>query len=449
MTEPIISVSGLRGIVGQSLDPILAIKYCTAYLSLLGHPGTVVVTRDGRTTGAMLAQAICSGVAAAGFDVLYADVAATPTTGVLVRHHKAVAGFQISASHNPLEYNGIKLFGSDGRVIPAKQGEQVITAYRSPRQPWVSYEKIGKIERLEETTQRHLELVLSTVNREAIAQKHFKVLLDSNHGAGSVMGRHLLQRLGCQYEILGDEPDGHFGHPPEPTQANLQTVAQSALSYGADVVFCQDPDADRLAVIDEKGHYIGEEYTLAITADRALSLNPGPMVINCSSSRMSTDIAERYGSELHLSAVGEANVTDRMIQLSATYGGEGNGGPIDPRVGYVRDSFVGMAQILDAMAASGKSISELVAELPSYQIYKTTVAIPRDQIPELFTQLKATFPGATRNTMDGLRLDWPDKWMLVRPSNTEPIVRAISEAKTQDEAQSLCDTARQLAERLA
>ena len=445
MSEPIISVSGLRGIVGQSLDPLLAIKYCTAYLSILGQGGTIVVTRDGRTSGQMLAQGISSGISAAGFDVLDGDVAATPTTGVLVRQHQAAGGIQISASHNPSEYNGIKLFGPDGRVISRVLGEKVIQAYRSGQPDWMPHDRIGKISKLTDTTSRHLELVLSTVDVEAIAKQNYKVVLDSNHGAGSLLGQQLLSSLGCQAQILGSPPNGLFAHPPEPTQTNLMAIAKSARSEAADVVFCQDPDADRLAVVDENGNYIGEEYTLAITADRALSQRPGPLVINCSTSRMSSDIAERHGCSMHLSAVGEANVTDAMLQHSATFGGEGNGGPIDPRVGYVRDSFVGMAQILDAMAADEKSVSELVSALPRYQIHKTTIAIDRDQIPALYAQLQSQFPEAVASTLDGLRLDWPDKWVLVRPSNTEPIVRAISEAKTAEEAQALCEITRQLA----
>ncbi|MCH2182931.1 MAG: phosphoglucosamine mutase [Mariniblastus sp.] len=443
-----ITVSGLRGIVGESLDPLRAITYCNAYLSLLDR-GAIVLTRDGRTTGPMLAQAISSGIAAAGFDVLNGDVAATPTTGVLVRQHQAAGGIQISASHNPPEYNGIKLFGPDGRVIPAGQGERVIEAYRAAPPSWLPYDRVGATTDLEDTIGHHLEQVLATVDVEAIRKKNYKVVLDSNHGAGSRLGQPLLSALGCRAEIIGSPPHGRFAHPPEPTQANLAGIADAARSAGADVVFCQDPDADRLAVIDEQGNYIGEEYTLAITADWALSQRPGPLVINCSSSRMSADIAERYDCPLHLSAVGEANVTDKMIEHAATFGGEGNGGPIDPRVGYVRDSFVGMAQILDAMAAHGQTVSQLVAGLPAYQIHKTTIPVDRAKVPELYQQLQSEFPEAATSSQDGLRLDWPDRWMLVRPSNTEPIVRAIAEAKTGDQAESLCETARQLANRLS
>ena len=448
MSEPIISVSGLRGIIGESLDPILAIKYSTAFASLITEPGPIVVTRDGRATGTMLAQAICSGLSAMGRDVVYADVAATPTTGVLVRDLKAAGGIQISASHNPAPYNGIKLFGAHGRVVDAVFGEKVLNAYNDYSFPAVTHDKIGEISNLEDTWSKHLELVLATVDAGAIAAKKYKVVLDSHHGAGSVVGQRLLNKLGCEVVCLGESPDGLFEHPPEPTEANLKETVAKAIEFGADAVFCQDPDADRLAVIDETGSYIGEEYTLAITLNHALQSQSGNVVINCSSSRMAADICQQNNSTLHMSAVGEANVTTKMIELKAVYGGEGNGGPIDPRVGYVRDSMVAMAQVLDAMAASDKKISELVAEIPAYDICKTKVSIEREKIDQLFDQLAAKYPDATASRLDGLRLDWEDKWILVRPSNTEPIVRAIAEASKMVEAQELCDAAAEIAAQL-
>jgi len=447
-SEPIISVSGLRGIIGESLDPILAIKYTTSFVGTLSAEGPIVVTRDGRATGSMLAQAICSGLAAMGRHVIYADVAATPTTGVLVLEHEAAGGIQISASHNPAPYNGIKLFGGHGRVVDAEVGQKVIDVYQDYEFPSVSHDKIGTITTIEDTWSKHIEKVLATVNVDRIASKEYKVVLDSHHGAGSVVGKRLLESLSCQVVCLGDVPNGLFEHPPEPTAENLKETVKRAVAFGADAVFCQDPDADRLAVINEAGEYIGEEYTLAITMNHALKMRKGNVVVNCSSSRMSDDICKSNGSTLHLSAVGEANVTAKMIELDAVYGGEGNGGPIDPQVGYVRDSFVAMAQVLDAMAASDKTISQLVAEIPSYDICKTKIEIDRTKIPALYEQLAARFEEAKSDTMDGLRLDWDNKWILVRPSNTEPIVRAIAEASTMAEAEALCDSAAEIAKAL-
>jgi phosphomannomutase len=445
MDEPIISVSGLRGIVGQSLDPMVAIRYTAAFVGMINKAGPIVVTRDGRTSGEMLAHAVCSGISAMGRDVLYGNIAATPTTGILVREFKAAGGFQISASHNPAPYNGIKLFNSDGRVVSADDGEKVIAAYRKGTPNWVAHDQVGAFHSIQDTTPAHVEAVLATINASAIRSKRFKVVLDSHHGAGSLVGKQLLESLDCRFECLGDEPDGLFEHPPEPTAANLQETIKRAVKFGADVVFCQDPDADRLAIIDERGNYIGEEYTLAITLNHALAIEKGPVVINCSSSRMSADICAAHGCELHMSAVGEANVTNEMIRLGAVYGGEGNGGPIDPRVGYVRDSFVAMAQVLDAMAETGKSVSQLAAAIPRYEIFKTVIEIPRDKVRALLEALEQRFPEAKANHLDGLRLDWPDRWVLVRPSNTEPIVRAIAEARTLDAAKELCAVAADLA----
>jgi len=448
MEEPIISVSGLRGIIGKSLDPLLAIRYTVAFASTLESRGPIVLTRDGRTTGSMLAQAISSGLLAMGRQVIYADVAATPTTGVLVREHQAAGGIQISASHNPPEYNGIKLFNQHGRVIPAREGERVIDAYRNFKFPTVPHQQVGKLYVTEDSTSAHLKAVLATVDVDAIRNKRYKVVLDSHHGAGSVLGRKLLEALGCQWQILGETPDGLFQRSPEPTEENLQQTTALAKQLGADVVFCQDPDADRLAVIDESGKYIGEEYTLAITLNQALKSRQGPVVINCSSSKMSEDLCRRYGCELFFSPVGEANVTDLMLEKEAVYGGEGNGGPIDPRVGYVRDSFVGMAQILDAMAQENKTVSQLVNDIPRYSIFKSKIELARDQVPVLFGALNSEFSNAKISRMDGMRIDWDDRWMLVRPSNTEPIVRAIAEAPDPQGARELCDRAAELARSL-
>ena len=439
MKKPIISVSGLRGVLGESLSPMVAMEYVAAFASTL-PAGPVVITRDGRSSGPMLADTIRAALNALGHDVHYGDVAATPTTGVLVRSLGAVGGVQISASHNPPEYNGLKLFGSDGRVVGAETGQAVMDAMQQEPN-WVGYQKIAHHHSVEDTTSEHLKLVLDTVDVSAIQKRNYRVVLDSNHGAGSVLGQRVLTELNTEWTLLGDVPDGQFEHTPEPTAENLQGVAERAKSLQADVVFCQDPDADRLAIIDENGHYIGEEYTLALTLKRRLMQQPGDCVINCATSRMSIDIAESFGGECHLSAVGEANVCDVMHQVNAVYGGEGNGGPIDPKVGYVRDSFVAMTQVLELMAISGKPISELVAELPRYSIQKAKFTIDREKLPQVYDALKNRFADSRVSDMDGIRFDWEDRWLLVRPSNTEPIVRAICEAGTDAASEELLQIA--------
>jgi phosphomannomutase len=251
----------------------------------------------------------------------------------------------------------------------------------------------------------------------------------------------MLAEMGCEICLLGDTPDGRFVHPPEPTAENLAGVLSRVREVGARVGFCQDPDADRLAVIDEQGRYLGEEYTLAMCVNHVLRRSPGPIVTNCSSSRMSEDLANRFHVPFFRSKVGEANVVDAMLTHNAVLGGEGNGGVIDPRVGLVRDSFVGMALLLDALAERETTVSKLAAELPRYEIVKTKVSLPAEKTAAALAALEKHFADAQSNRLDGLRLDWPGKWLLVRASNTEPIVRAIAEAPTAQEAQRLCDAA--------
>jgi phosphomannomutase len=440
MSELIISVSGLRGVIGESLTPEIAIRYAAAFAAV-APPGPIVLARDSRPSGRMLAGAINSGLEAVGRATINAGVAATPTTGVLVRHLGAAGGIQITASHNPSPYNGIKLFSAAGRVIPAAEGETVLRQYRDGRPEWVPHDRLGTGELLIDTQSAHLDLVLATVRPDAIRNRSFRVLLDSNHGAGGRFGRRLLEELGCEVTILGEEPDGQFAHTPEPTAENLVGVCSQVTAAGADIGFCQDPDADRLAVIDSAGRYLGEEYTVALCVEHILRHAKGPIVINCASSRMSQDLAEKAGVPLVRAAVGEANVVDAMLANKALFGGEGNGGPIDPRVGLVRDSYVGMALLLDAMAERELPIGAMADALPRYEIVKTKISLPKERIPAGLAALESHFRDAAADRMDGLRLDWPDRWLLVRGSNTEPIVRAIAEAPTVGEARRLCESA--------
>lgn len=440
MSEAIISVSGLRGIVGDSLTPLVAMQYAQAFARTLG-PGPVLIGRDGRTTGSMIAQAVEAALLAMGRSVLRAGIVATPTVGVLVQAHKAAGGIQISASHNPLPYNGLKLFSAEGRVLPAAQGVPVLEAYRRGEWTWTAHDGVGTAEEITDTTSEHLRRVLATVDAEQIRQARFRVLLDSNAGAGSILGKQLLEALGCEVIQLGAEPTGRFEHPPEPTAANLSSVQKKVLAAKAVVGFCQDPDADRLAIIDGDGNYIGEEYTLAICLAHVLLQKAGAVVTNCATSQMSRDITQQFGGSFSLSAVGEANVVDEMKRVQAVFGGEGNGGPIDPRVIFVRDSFVGMAQVLSAMAHRKLSVKELAGELPAYQIEKQTTQFSPAKLPAAFDLLSKHFAGAQLSRQDGLRIDLPAEkaWVIVRGSNTEPIVRIIAEAPSAEAAKGLCE----------
>jgi phosphomannomutase len=451
MSEPIISVAGLRGVIGEALNPDVAMRYAAAF-SDTSPPGLFVITRDSRSTGSMLANAIHAALNALGRSTLDAGIAATPTLGILIRQYSAAGGIQISASHNPSEFNGMKLFSAEGRVISKEPGSRVLELYKSTKPHWVTYQNIGQFSICPDAVQTHLEAVLKTVDVKAIAERNFNVLLDANHGAGAVLGEKLLKHLNCNVTILGGEPTGEFLHTPEPTAENLTSVGEKVKAAGVDIAFCQDPDADRLAIIDANGRYIGEEYTVALCMDHVFqsamkkerNRKPGAMVINCATSRMSEDIAKKYGIPIFRSAVGEANVVGLMLEKEATFGGEGNGGPIDPAVGYVRDSFVGMAQILDAMATTGKTIASLADDLPKYALVKRKMTVELTKVPALLDKVAAAFKHLPCDRMDGLRIDHGDAWVLLRGSNTEPIIRIFAEAPTLERANQYCDDIEEL-----
>ena len=443
MKEPIISVSGLRGIVGESLTPDVAIRYVCAFASTLPE-GPIVITRDGRTTGRMLANALFGGLCATGRSVIDADIAATPTTGVLVRQHGAAGGIQISASHNPPPYNGLKLFGRDGRILTAAAGEPVTERYRSGDMTWVAHDQIGDVVPCEDTISEHGALVLATVDVERIRSKRFRVFLDSNHSSSALLGRYLLDELSCALIHVGADPDGCFSHALEPTEANLKDECHQVSDAGANVGFFPDPDGDRLAVVDETGRYVGEEYTLALCVDHVLRRRPGAVVANVATSRMAEDISQRFGVSFIRARIGEANVVEAMLAHDAVLGGEGNGGVINPSVVYVRDSFVGMALILDAMAAREMTLSQLVDELPRYYIQKRKLTLDRAKLPDAIEILKKRFTDARLDESAGIRFNWDDQWLLLHPSNTELIVRLIAETKSPDATNALCDEATQV-----
>jgi phosphomannomutase len=447
MTQRILSISGLRGIIGDGLTP----DYLTRFAAGVGtwaNGGTVILTRDGRASGEMVRRAVLSGLTAVGCKVLDAGIAATPTCGVLVREHDAAAAIQITASHNPSEWNGLKPFSSTGGIFNAEEGQQLLKNLKQESFAWKPWNELGEVETLINPGEPHLQKVLDRISIDAIKSFQPRVMLDCNHGSGASLGPRMLQELGCDTTTVGAIPDGHFAHTPEPTKENLQEFSQLIADSDADIGFAQDPDADRLAVIDEKGRYIGEELTLALVLDNVLAKTPGPIVVNGSTSRVNQDIAEKHGCAFHRSAVGEANVVNMMREVNAIIGGEGNGGIIDPKIGYVRDSFVGMALILEGLAERGGKLSEWVETLPVYHILKDKVTCPQEIVPQAITAMKETFSDATPTEGDGLRLDWSDRWVQVRASNTEPIVRIIAEAPEESVAQELVNETRKLIEPL-
>jgi phosphomannomutase len=438
--ELIVSVSGIRGIVGQGLTPEAAAKFGSALGAYL-KGGRVVVSRDGRPSGEMLRHAVTAGLTAAGCPVQDVGIAPTPTVGVAVRTLGAAGAVQITASHNPAPWNGLKMFGPDGAVLSAENGAVVGAMFEAGDFPRAAWDGIGAVTTPPDILDEHARVVLDQISVAAVAGRGFRVFLDANAGAGGPLGVRLLADLGCEVVQYECEPTGRFQHEPEPIPAHLEEVAEWVPRSESAVGFVLDPDADRLALIDETGRCVSEEATLALAVKYRLRQQAGPVVINMSTSRMAEDIAAAAGCRCVRTAVGEANVVGGMRDAGAVVGGEGNGGVIDPRVGWVRDPFIGMALILSLMAEDRKPLSQLVAELPKYAMLKTKFGVPRERLPAVLDALERRWPDARANRLDGLRLDGADWWLHVRGSNTEPAVRIIAEAPTEDQTRRLCDEA--------
>jgi phosphomannomutase len=440
MTAPrdlLVSVSGIRGIVGESLTPQVALAFACA-LGAHIKGGSVVVSRDGRPSGTMLRHAVLAGLAASGCEIHDLGVTPTPTVGLAVRTLNAAGGIQITASHNPAPYNGLKLFGPDGQVLSSVAGKRIKELFELGAVRKVPANEVGTVRYHRHAEEAHVDQVLRLVDGARIRARRFKALLDGNGGAGGPLGVRFLRALAVETVSEACEADGFFRHEPEPTADNLRDLCPKVRQHEADIGFALDPDADRLALIDETGRYIGEELTLALAVLFRLRHERGPVVINMSTSRVVEEIAGRFNCRCHRSAVGEANVAERMREVGGLIGGEGNGGVIDPRIGMVRDPFAGLALILNLMAETNLKLSELVAELPVYHIIKDKYTVAPESLPALFEALTARWPEAKVNRTDGLRLDWADRWLHVRPSNTEPTVRVIAEAPQADTARALC-----------
>ena len=433
----IVSVSGIRGIIGAGLSPSSALAFAQALGTYL-RGGRVAMSRDSRPSGLMLRHAVIAGLQSCGCEIHDLGIVPTPTCGLAVRKLDAAGAIQITASHNPAPWNGLKLFGADGAVLSAAQGKEIKQLFDTNNFALVAHDKLGGLSESRTAADWHRERVLQLIDGTRIRTRNFRVLLDANGGAGGPLGKALLEALQARPIVVGGDPDGVFAHPPEPLAENLGSILPLVLQQQTNVGFVLDPDADRLAIIDEAGRYIGEELTLALAVRCRLTQERGPIVINMSSSRVTEDLAKQFGVPCHRTAVGEANVVEKMREVNALLGGEGNGGVIDPRVGWVRDPYIGMGLVLQLLADTGKKLSELVAELPSYTIVKDKYTVERDLLPKLNATLEQRWPEAKPNRVDGLRLDWPDRWVHVRPSNTEPIVRVIAEAPKAGDAAQLC-----------
>ncbi|HJP57900.1 MAG TPA: phosphoglucosamine mutase [Gemmatimonadales bacterium] len=446
-----ISVSGMRGHVGTDLTPELVARHAAAlgaWARANGRP-LVVLGRDARTSGPMFAHAATAGLMSVGVDVIGLGIVPTPTVQLAVEHHGAGAGLILTASHNPIEWNALKFVGPDGIFLDAAAGDTVrrLADEGPPRAGWNG---IGSARNDPEAIARHLDLILAlpVIDVEAIRRRRFHVALDCVRGAGGGTIPLLLERLGCRMSGINLETDGHFPRPPEPLPENLGELGRLVQETGADVGFAVDPDVDRLAIVDETGQAIGEDYTLALAVravlDRRTAADTSPVVVvNLSTSLVVEDAARAGGARFLRAAVGEANVARAIRDEGALIGGEGNGGVMYPALHIGRDAPLGVALILHHLARSGAAVSELVAAAPRYVIVKAKG--PRGPaLAPLYAALRERFPDADPDERDGLRLAWPDRWLHVRPSGTEPIVRLIAEAPSRPEAEALVEAGRQL-----
>jgi phosphomannomutase len=447
-----ISVSGMRGHVGTDLTPELVARHAAALgawvrLTAAQRP-TVVLGRDARTSGPMFAHAAFAGLMSVGVDVVDLGIVPTPTVQLAVEHHHAGAGLILTASHNPIEWNALKFVGPDGIFLDAADGERVrqLAEQGPPRMGW---EGIGEVRTDTEAIRRHLDAIvgLRLIDVTAIRKRRFHIALDCVRGAGATAMLPLLERLGCRVSGINLETDGRFPRAPEPVPENLAALGELVRNTGADLGFAVDPDVDRLAVVDEKGRAIGEDYTLAFAVRAVLdgrsSAGKAPVVVvNLSTSLVVEDAARAGGAKFLRAPVGEANVARAIRDEGAVIGGEGNGGVMLPALHIGRDAPLGLALILHLLAANGVRVSELVESSPRYTIVKAKG--PRGpELRPLYDRLRRRFAEAEADERDGLRLSWPDRWLHVRPSGTEPIVRLIAEAPSPDAAEALIAAARE------
>lgn len=447
-----VSVSGFRGRVGKPLTPELVAGLAAAFGAFLQDEGfgdTVCVGRDSRTSGPMFLRAVVAGLQSVGTRVVDLGVVPTPTLIMATEHHGSAGGIAITASHNSVEWNALKLVTGEGTFLDAELSARFQEYLRSEDPSRADWDRLGEVVADPAAWPRHLTAILGLpeLDLPGIRARAFHVALDCVHGAGGLAMPELLDQLGCRVSSIGTDPDGRFPRDPEPTPANLEGLGHLVRESGAEVGLAVDPDVDRLSLVDEGGQPLGEDLTLALASAVVLRRTPGPVVTNLSTSRVIDDVATAFGCRLVRTAVGEVNVARRMQAEGAVIGGEGNGGVIHPRLQYTRDALAAAALILQHLLEEGDVLSSVVSKWPSYVIVKEKVSFPRGALPDAYRTLTEEFAPAETDTSDGLRLAWLDKcaWLHVRPSGTEPVVRLIAEAPEAAEAHALVRVA---AERL-
>ena len=447
------SISGIRGTIGgragEGLNPLDIVKFTSAYATLIRRTtpvktNKIVVGRDARISGEMVKNVVCGTLMGMGFDVVNIGLATTPTTELAVTMEQACGGIIITASHNPRHWNALKLLNEKGEFLNKEEGNEVLRIAEAEDFDYADVDHLGHYREDDTYNQKHIDLVLGLklVDVEAIRAAHFRVAFDSINSVGGIILPELFRQLGVEHVTpLYDEPTGDFQHNPEPLEKNLGDIMALMAKGGHDVGFVVDPDVDRLAFIQEDGKMYGEEYTLVTVADYVLKHTPGNTVSNLSSTRALRDVTERHGGKYYAAAVGEVNVVTKMKSVGAVIGGEGNGGVIYPEAHYGRDALVGIALFLSHLAHEGKKVSELRKTYPAYFIAKNRIDLsPTTDVDAILRQVKeryAQLPDVQVNDIDGVKLDFPDKWVHLRKSNTEPIIRVYSEAATMEAADEI------------
>ena len=444
------SISGIRGTIGgkagEGLTPLDIVKFTSAYATLIRRISSVkshriVVGRDARVSGEMVRKIVCGTLMGMGFDVIDIGLASTPTTELAVTMAGACGGIILTASHNPKQWNALKLLNEHGEFLNAQEGQEVLRIAEAEDFEYPDIDSLGHYTEDSTYGEKHIErvLALDLVDVEAIRKAGFRVAIDCVNSVGGIILPQLLERLGVEHvEKLYCEPTGDFQHNPEPLEKNLGDIMQLMKKGGLDVAFVVDPDVDRLAMICEDGTMYGEEYTLVTVADYVLKHTPGNTVSNLSSTRALRDVTRKYGMQYFASAVGEVNVVAKMKEVNAVIGGEGNGGVIYPKAHYGRDALVGIALFLSHLAHEGKKASELRASYPAYYMAKNRIDLtPDTDIDAILEKVKETYCNEEINDTDGVKIDFADGWVHLRKSNTEPIIRVYSEARTMEEADRL------------
>ncbi len=443
------SISGIRGTIGGSvgdnLTPLDIVKFTAAFATWLkahseGDNKKIVVGRDARISGPMVESLVEATLVGVGVDVVNIGMATTPTTEIAVKKEKAIGGIIITASHNPKQWNALKLLNSDGEFLSDKDGKEVLALADKDQFTFAEVDDLGSVNH-EDYTETHIKdvLKLDIVNKKAIEKANFTVAIDCVNSVGGLILPKLLEELGVDKVIkLNCEANGHFAHNPEPLPANLTQISDEMKKGIADVGFVVDPDVDRLAIICEDGSMFGEEYTLVSVADYILNHTPGNTVSNLSSTRALRDVTDAHGGIYHAAAVGEVNVVTKMKETNAVIGGEGNGGVIYPKAHYGRDALVGIALFLSLLAEKKMKVSELRKTYPNYFISKNKIQLTPDiKVDDILSQMKEKYANERVNDIDGVKIDFADSWVHLRKSNTEPIIRIYSEAHTEAEANDL------------